>query len=135
MTFPRTVRRIAVLLAAAALLAGPTVSRRSRRPRPPGTRAGSGWPTCPLIRPAMDVYLYSFGDPSARIVLRHIAYGTVSAYQAVAAGDYSLAMRPAGAVPHQPAGPVRQRDDQERPRLHGRGRGAPDGPAASGHPR
>ena len=47
--------------------------------------------------PAMDVYLYSFGDPGARIVLRHIAYGTVSAYETVAEGDYSLAMHPAGA--------------------------------------
>jgi hypothetical protein len=47
--------------------------------------------------PAMDVYLYSFGDPGARIVLRHIAYGTVSAYETAAEGDYSLAIRPAGA--------------------------------------
>ncbi len=45
----------------------------------------------------MDVYLYSFGDSSAHIVLHHVAYGTVSPYEAVTAGDYSVAMRPAGA--------------------------------------
>ncbi len=98
MTFPRTVRRIAVLLAAAALLAGPAAvtAPASAASRP------TGWIRMAHLSPdtpAMDVYLYSFGDPSARIVLHRIAYGTVSAYQAVAAGDYSLAMRPAGAAP------------------------------------
>src|SRR5262249_56537366 len=47
--------------------------------------------------PAVDVYLYSFGNSSAKIVLHHVAYGTVSPYEAVAAGDYSVAMRAAGA--------------------------------------
>jgi hypothetical protein len=49
--------------------------------------------------PAVDVYLYSFGDPSAQIVLKHVAYGTVSPYEQVAAGDYTVAMRGAGASP------------------------------------
>src|SRR6266481_5978873 len=48
--------------------------------------------------PAVDVYLYSFGNSNAKIVLRHVAYGTVSPYEAVAAGDYSVAMRSAGAA-------------------------------------
>jgi Domain of unknown function (DUF4397) len=47
--------------------------------------------------PAVDVYLYSFGDPSAMVVLRHVAYGTVSPYEAVASGEYTVAMRAAGA--------------------------------------
>jgi len=47
--------------------------------------------------PAVDVYLYSFGNPSARLVLKHVAYGTVSPYQAVPAGEYTVAMRGAGA--------------------------------------
>lgn len=47
--------------------------------------------------PAMDVYLYSYGDPSAPVVLRDVAYGAVSAYQPVAAGTYTVAMRAAGA--------------------------------------
>ena len=47
--------------------------------------------------PAVDCYLYSFGNPSAMVVLHHVAYGTVSPYQAVAAGEYTVAMRAAGA--------------------------------------
>jgi hypothetical protein len=48
--------------------------------------------------PAVDVYLYSFGDSSAQLVLHHVAYGTVSPYEALAAGDYTVAMRAAGAA-------------------------------------
>jgi hypothetical protein len=47
--------------------------------------------------PAVDVYLYSFGNPSAMVVLHHVAYGEVSPYEAVAAGEYTVAMRAAGA--------------------------------------
>jgi hypothetical protein len=49
--------------------------------------------------PAVDVYLYSFGRPSAIVVLRHVAYGTVSPYRPVATGEYTVAMRAAGAAP------------------------------------
>jgi len=48
--------------------------------------------------PAVDVYLYSFGDPNAMVVLHHVAYGDVSGYQPVAAGEYTVAMRLAGAA-------------------------------------
>jgi hypothetical protein len=47
--------------------------------------------------PAVDVYLYSFGDPSAMVVLHHVAYGQVSPYESVASGEYTVAMRAAGA--------------------------------------
>ena len=47
--------------------------------------------------PAVDVYLYSFGNPNAKIVLKHVAYGTVSGYEAVPDGEYTVAMRGAGA--------------------------------------
>ena len=47
--------------------------------------------------PAVDVYLYSFGDATAQIVLQHVSYGTVSPFEQVAAGDYTVAMRAAGA--------------------------------------
>jgi Domain of unknown function (DUF4397) len=47
--------------------------------------------------PAVDVYLYSFGDPSAMVVLHHVAYGDVSPYEPVASGEYTVAMRLAGA--------------------------------------
>jgi Domain of unknown function (DUF4397) len=49
--------------------------------------------------PPVDVYLYPFGDASAIVVLKHVAYGTVSAYQTVAGGDYTVAMRLAGTAP------------------------------------
>jgi hypothetical protein len=47
--------------------------------------------------PAVDVYLYNFGNPDARVVLHHVSYGTVSAYQQVPAGEYTVSMRAAGA--------------------------------------
>ena len=49
--------------------------------------------------PAVDVYLYSFRDPNAKIVLHHVSYGTVSPFEQVPAGDYTVAMRAAGASP------------------------------------
>jgi hypothetical protein len=49
--------------------------------------------------PAVDVYLYSFGDSTAQLVLDHVSYGTVSPFEQVAAGEYTVAMRPAGASP------------------------------------
>ncbi len=47
--------------------------------------------------PAVDVYLYSFGNPKAQVVIPHVAYGTVSQFMQVAAGDYTVAMRGVGA--------------------------------------
>jgi hypothetical protein len=49
--------------------------------------------------PAVDVYLYSFGDSAAQLVLHHVTYGTVSPFEQVAAGEYTVAMRPADAAP------------------------------------
>jgi hypothetical protein len=49
--------------------------------------------------PPVDVYLYSFGNPHAMIVLHHVAYGTVSPYEKVAAGEYTVAMRGLNASP------------------------------------
>jgi hypothetical protein len=48
--------------------------------------------------PPVDVYLYSFGNSHAMIVLKHVAYGTVSPYEKVKAGEYTVAMRGAGAA-------------------------------------
>jgi len=48
--------------------------------------------------PPVDVYLYSFGDPSARVVLKRVGYGTVSGYQRVPTGEYTVAMRMPGAA-------------------------------------
>jgi hypothetical protein len=52
--------------------------------------------------PAVDVYLYSFGKPKAMIVLKHVGYGAVSPYEKVSVGEYTVAMRAAGAKPSSP---------------------------------
>src|SRR5215471_4652577 len=47
--------------------------------------------------PAMDMYMYPFGDPEQATVLRDVGYGGVSAYMAVSPGQYTVAMRGFGA--------------------------------------
>jgi hypothetical protein len=47
--------------------------------------------------PAMDMYLYPFGNPGQPIVLKDVSYGDVSAYVAVIPGQYTVAMRGFGA--------------------------------------
>jgi hypothetical protein len=69
----------------------------------PAASASTGWGWLRLAHlspntPAVDVYLYSFGNPQAKIVLHHVGYGTVSAYEHVPAGEYTVAMRGAGAA-------------------------------------
>ena len=85
-----------MLLAASALLLGiPTATAYAS-----SATTGAGWIRLAHLSPntpAVDVYLYSFGNSNAMIVLHHVAYGTVSPYESVQAGDYSVAMRAAGA--------------------------------------
>jgi Domain of unknown function (DUF4397) len=52
--------------------------------------------------PPVDVYLYSFGGSKAMIVLHHVGYGAVSPYEKVASGEYTVAMRGAGAPSSSP---------------------------------
>ena len=97
MRFPKITRRITMLLAASALLLGsPAAATASAS----SATTGTGWIRLAHLSPntpPVDVYLYSFGNSNAQIVLHHVAYGTVSPYEAVTAGDYSVAMRAAGA--------------------------------------
>ena len=90
-------RRLLMLLATSALLLGiPAAAYAS------SATTGTGWIRLAHLSPntpAVDVYLYSFGNSNAMIVLHHVAYGTVSPYESVQAGDYSVAMRAAGASP------------------------------------
>ena len=85
-----------MLLAASALLLGIPAAAYASSPT-----TGTGWIRLAHLSPntpAVDVYLYSFGNSTtAMIVLHHVAYGTVSPYEPVQAGDYSVAMRAAGA--------------------------------------
>jgi Domain of unknown function (DUF4397) len=87
-----------MLLAASALLLGIPAATAFAS----SATTGTGWIRLAHLSPntpAVDVYLYSFDDSSAMIVLHHVAYGTVSPYESVQAGDYSVAMRVAGASP------------------------------------
>jgi Domain of unknown function (DUF4397) len=106
MKFRRPARRLAVLLAGAAMLLATCAatllspSTASASTSAPPSVPGTGWIRMAHLSPdtpAMDLYLYSFTGSGAKIVLHHVTYGTVSSYQSVTAGDYSVAMRPAGA--------------------------------------
>ncbi len=99
MKFFKTPRRLIMLLAASALLLGIPAAATAYADT---ATSGTGWIRLAHFSPntpAVDVYLYSFGNSNAQIVLHHVAYGTVSPYEAVSAGDYSVAMRAAGASP------------------------------------
>ena len=52
--------------------------------------------------PAVDIYLLPFGNSANPIVLSHGAYSEVSSYMPLAAGQYTVAMRPAGASASSP---------------------------------
>ena len=104
----RKIRLTARLAAALALafgqigLAGPAASAAAAGSASAAAPASSpvGWLRLAHLSPntpAVDVYLYSFGNPSALVVVKHVTYGTVSAYQPVKVGEYTVAMRAAGA--------------------------------------
>jgi hypothetical protein len=92
----RLIRWAALLVALPALLiAVPKAASAST------ASTGTGWIRLAHLSPntpAVDVYLYSFGDSSAEQVIHHVAYGVVSGYQSLPAGDYTVAMRAAGAA-------------------------------------
>jgi Domain of unknown function (DUF4397) len=95
MKLPKIIRRLVMLVAASALLLGLPAATSAY-----ASSATTGWIRLAHLSPntpAVDVYLYSFGNSNAQIVLHHVAYGTVSPYESVTAGDYSVAMRAAGA--------------------------------------
>jgi len=91
------------LLASGALLAvtavaGPAGAATSPAP----ASSGYGWVRLAHLSPntpPVDVYLYSYGKPNALIVLHHVSYGTVSPYERVPHGEYTVAMRGVGASP------------------------------------
>jgi uncharacterized protein DUF4397 len=49
--------------------------------------------------PRVDVYLTAFGRPDFHERINGVGYGDVSAYQTIQPGEYTIAMRPAGASP------------------------------------
>jgi hypothetical protein len=92
--FHITRRRAGVLLAFVVLLFSIPVSAAASY-----AAAGSGWirlGNLSATTSAVDVYLYPSGDSDPQLVLSDVAYGTVSSYKFVAAGEYSVKMRAAG---------------------------------------
>ncbi|MEU3464235.1 DUF4397 domain-containing protein [Streptomyces sp. NPDC006733] len=93
-------RPAAVLLSAAlctAVLAGPAAATANAAPA-----GSSGWLRLAHFSPgapAVDVYLYPFGGSKAALVLKNVAYGDASPYETVDGGQYTVAMRVAGAAP------------------------------------
>ena len=91
------------LVASGALLAltaaaGPAAAATAHTP----ASSGYGWVRLAHLSPntpPVDVYLYSYGKPNAMIVLHHVSYGTVSGYERVPHGEYTVAMRGVGASP------------------------------------
>ncbi len=107
MRFTRFVRRVVLLAALPLVLLGiPAAASAATATGATGT-AGSGSATATgWLRlahlspntPEVDVYLYSYGNSAAQVVLHHVGYGQESPYEQVPAGDYSVAMRAAGAA-------------------------------------
>src|SRR5215831_3708089 len=96
--------RLAMLLGAATLSLG-TVAGTAAAASPSSMSSGTGWVRCAHLSPntaPIDIYLYSFGDPKAMDVLRHVPYGEVGMYMKMPAGGYTAAIRRAGAPASTP---------------------------------
>jgi hypothetical protein len=96
---------LAMLLGAATLSLG-TVAATAATASASPMSSGTGWMRCAHLSPntaPIDIYLYSFGDPKAMDVLRHVPYGKVGMYMKMPAGAYTAAIRPAGAPASSPA--------------------------------
>ncbi|MBV9208932.1 MAG: DUF4397 domain-containing protein [Actinobacteria bacterium] len=100
----RHAARLAMLLGAAMLSLGTFAGTAAAAPASPMS-SGMGWMRCAHLSPntaPVDIYLYSFGDPMAMSVLRHVPYGDVSMYMKMSAGEYTAGIRPAGAPASTP---------------------------------
>ena len=102
MKITRLIRWAALLVALPALLlVVPEAVSASAATTSSTASSNTGWVRLAHLSPntpAVDVYLYSYGDSSAMQVLHHVAYGTVSSYESIKAGDYTVEMRAAGAA-------------------------------------
>jgi hypothetical protein len=95
MKIRRLIRWAALLVALPALLVAVPKAASATT-----AASGTGWIRLAHLSPntpEVDVYLYSFGDSTAQQVIHHVGYGVVSGYQSLPAGDYTVAMRAAGA--------------------------------------
>src|SRR5205823_1761265 len=100
----RHTARLAILLSAVTLSLG-TAAGTAATASASSMSSAMGWVRCAHLSPntaPVDIYLYSFGDPKAMDVLRHVPYGDVGMYMKMAAGEYTAAIRPAGAPASTP---------------------------------
>jgi Domain of unknown function (DUF4397) len=91
--------RLAILLSAATLSLA-TAAGTAATASASSMSSAMGWVRCAHLSPntaPVDIYLYSFGDPKAMDVLRHVPYGEVGMYMKMRTGQYTAAIRPAGA--------------------------------------
>jgi Domain of unknown function (DUF4397) len=94
----RTSRLLAV---AAAVLAAFATAAPAAAAAGTQASAATGWLRLANLspgEPTLDVSLYPVGDSQATLMLKDIGYGMVSAYRQIPAGNYSVAMRKAGAA-------------------------------------
>ena len=92
--------RVARLATIIMLLGGTAAFVAATSPAASAASAPDGWVRIAHLSPeapAMDMYLYPFGNPGRATVLRDVSYGNVSAYMAVSPGQYTVAMRGFGA--------------------------------------
>jgi Domain of unknown function (DUF4397) len=96
---PRLARLAAIpmlLVSCLAIIAAASPAASAASAAPLATSARDGWVRIAHLSPqapAMDIYLYPFGDPAHPTVLRDVSYGDVSAYMTLAPGEYTVAMR------------------------------------------
>lgn len=63
------------------------------------TTSTVGWVRLAQLSPGsapLDVYVYASGGTTAQLVLKDLAYGTLSPYESLAPGNYRVAVRAAG---------------------------------------
>jgi len=94
----KLLRYLARLAAVSMLLGGPVAMIAAASPAASAAPLATqdGWVRIAHLSPeapAMDIYLYPFGDPAHPTVLRDVSYGDVSAYMALGPGEYTVAMR------------------------------------------
>jgi hypothetical protein len=85
-----------LLVSSLAIIAAASPAASAASAAPLATSAQDGWVRIAHLSPqapAMDIYLYPFGDPAHPTVLRDVSYGDVSAYMQLAPGEYTVAMR------------------------------------------
>jgi hypothetical protein len=101
---PSKSRSFAVLLAGCALALTAGIS--GVMVAAPASAASAGYIRLAHLSPdtpEVDVYITPYNKPDSTVVIHGVGYGTVSAYQRVNSGVYTIAMRPAGAAATTPA--------------------------------